>query len=239
MDSQAYGMAIYRTFLETGAHMQVSDCSFDEGRRILEVLDPSTSVGGVPHPNIFIPVQRVSYMKLKYSDGHYPEFIRQKQYRMFLQASLHAEHRANRNRCLFAKFLVSDALICNDTGAVVTQLNKPSSTTAMTSATTTANLVRTRVWDRLMGRNLNASSMQSPLDQSDQRVHDAAMTAATASIAQIGGFRVPWRNVKAGSSGRIWAIEPVWFPQWWWNYAALTSEPEETCGGFLRMKGAG
>lgn len=229
-DVHGYGTAIYRTFLEAGAHMEVSDCSSEEGKRIKEALfSTSGPTQTIPNPNTFLPVQRVSYMKLKYTDGHYPSFIVQGRYRKILCAALYLKHRIKREQTC-ATSLLSDATPLEssaDAGSYFdTAVPNNRKVAAVDSQATGPR--RIRMWDRLLGRRVADLPSKSAVVHNDRSKHDEV------GFPRGNDFRTPWRNVKGSSSSKIWAIEPLWFPQWWWSCASLSADPSEITGGFLR-----
>jgi hypothetical protein len=196
MDAQSYALGIYQGFLEDGAKYQVSDCSFDENRKIMESLQV-----GSPPPTLFSSVQRISYVKLKFSDGHYPSFITHTKYRNCLLAALHATHCHKRKKPLFATCVVSKVL------------------------QTSAHLVggkRTSVWERfnIFGIQSQYPAASKDVERDNAFSHLDLRTKGRYS-EKMTRLSTPWRRLEVEKLGASW------LPQSWWDFALLVPEMGE------------
>lgn len=191
MDAQSYALGIYQGFLEDGAKYQVSDCSFDENRKIMESLQV-----GSPPPTLFSSVQRISYVKLKFSDGHYPSFITHSNYRNCLLAAPHATHCHKRRKPLFATCVVSKV------------------------QQTSAHLVGgTSVWERF---NFFGTQSQYPAASKDVERENAFshldLRTKGHYSEKMTRLSTPWRRLEVKKHG------VTWLPQLWWDFALLVPE---------------
>ena len=234
LDVQAWGMAIFDTFLRIDAQYQISDCSFEESKQILKILS-------APHPphNAFISVQANAYFKLKYADGHYPTFLTEcPKYRKLLQASLHAHHRSVCNKPVFESFFGNNRLSMAEQG-MSAQINDFGPKQIAGGGGT--------AWSRL--KSLFGASSGNRPGVSEQMLHSGSshasirrsIEASTEGVRKPSNLRyTPWRTSRCvggvASQNRSFSLDVSNLPNWWWKHAC-PGEDKDRASSILLTRG--
>ena len=207
-DTQRWALTIYETFLRIDAPLRIAEISGETAAQILSKLD-ETKVGlsdgrTFPPVNIFEALQRLCYQKLKFSEGHYINFVSQPKYRNLLMASVHFQERHLAGLRSLATTLSDNRLLPSEMGYVGEDVDGCFVTTAVTESR--GFLSRAFGWGKSRMENNDGST-------------DGTASGASQAQQTLLMRNVSWRKEKSMRQ---------YLPNWWWTYIKI-DPPVEDC----------